>query len=222
VPGAEVWASPKGLDTVLGLRGGIEIQADAVADKSGRFVVDRAIPGVTSLSRFVRLGGGMGMSQSATAVEVRPGEVAKVTIGGGGRRVVGRVAVPRGSDLAVDWKSSYRGFSRPIPMIPIPQGLKADERRVWFQTWYHSVPGMARRAALNDRGMHAVFIEADGTLRVEDVRPGTYELSIQAMPPGRKGAAIGIAKAVVVVPEIDDGDLAKPLDIGTIELRPVK
>ncbi len=226
VPKAEVWVSSPAIEST-GARRFLYVRSDAVTDHTGRFVMERVLPGAATASRFVRTSDTTAMSQSLTPIEVRPGETTNVTIGGGGRALIGRVTVPKDLDRAIDWVDSIRSFSRPIPPLPpplpIPADLKGEERKIWLRMWNHSHAGIAYKAALKDRRMHAVFVAADGTFRLEDVRPGTYTLSIQPRQPrqpGQPGVLLGKAEAVVVVPEVADIDLAKPIDIGAIEFRP--
>ena len=190
------------------------------ADDKGRYTIERAIPGTASLSRMVWISPTSSSGQLPVMITVKPGETTKATVGGGGRTVVGRVVLPEGSKLVVDWTVSYNQWNGVVPEVPVPPNLSPQERKVWYATWEGSPAGQAHRAAQRGRGFHAVAINADGSFRVEDVRPGTYSLRIEPHPPNRQGGPLGVAQKVVTVPEIADGDLDKPLDIGPVELKP--
>ena len=107
--------------------------------------------------------------------------------------------------------------------MPTPPNLTQKEQKVWFETWLRSDAAHAYREWQKDRGMLAVAIDAEGGITIQDVKPGTYGLSIQPIDPAAKQwRALGVAAARITVPEIAEGDLGKPLDIGTIELKLAK
>ena len=191
----------------------------ARADAQGRFAFDRAYPGEGEVQRMIQVGPTMFSGQSGPSVTVRPGETTRVVVGGGGRTVKARAVVPEGTKLAVDWTRTWSNLRFQPPPIPIPPGLDAPGRKAWLAIWEASPEGQARAIMQRERGFYAVAVAADGAIRIEDVRPGTYTLTIQPHSTNGQGKPIGLAQAVVVVPEIADGDLAKPLEIGDVELK---
>ncbi len=74
----------------------VSFLSNATADADGRFAFDRVPPGKVHVARTVRLSDRMTTSTHATAVEVGPGQTARIEVGGTGRPVVGRVVVPEG------------------------------------------------------------------------------------------------------------------------------
>ena len=220
VPRGMVALSPMGRTLDMDEHRMITLDTMSSADDKGRFTIERAIPGNASLARMVWVSPTSSSGQSPVMITVKPGETTRATVGGGGRDVVGRVVLPEGSRLVVDWTNSYSQFIGVLPEVPEPPNLSPRERKAWYTAWEGSPAGQAYLAAQRNRGFHAVAINADGSFRIEDVRLGTYSLRIEPHPPNRQGGALGVAQKLVTVPEIADGDLAKPLDLGPIELKP--
>ena len=61
------------------------------------------VPGSVTVARKIELSAHSYSSANTTEVEVKPGQTAKVTIGGSGRPVIGRVVVPEGLRQKQDW-----------------------------------------------------------------------------------------------------------------------
>jgi hypothetical protein len=63
----------------------------------------------------------------------------------------------------------------------------------------------------------------DGSFRIENVLPGTYQLSILLTEPSgdrfRSGPPIGSYRQEVVVADIPDGVTDEPLDLGVLTLQ---
>jgi peroxiredoxin len=72
---------------------------------------------------------------------------------------------------------------------------------------------------------YAVRIEGDNTFRVDDVLPGSYQLSVSVQDPNSEnrwgGEAIGQGALEFTVPQIPGGQSDEVLDVGTMELKPV-
>jgi RNA polymerase sigma factor (sigma-70 family) len=178
------------------------------ADPSGNFVFDRVVPGSVTVARKIELSDHSYSSANTTEVEVKPDTTARVTLGGTGRPVIGRVNVPEGLRERVDW------------------GYSLNHLRAKPSIWKQAVSrlGMAHPA----RGSYyAVKVELDGSFRVEDVVAGSYELNLrlQEAPsnPREHGGfeTIGEAHREVTVAEMPGGRSDDSLDLGAILLVPV-
>jgi hypothetical protein len=128
--------------------------------------------------------------------------------------------IPEGAKLSPVWNSHEHNFSLPAPPYFEPPNMSKEERKVWYATWSHSAPGQAYLAWQKDRRFHAVVFAADGSFRIEDVQPGTYELQIRPTGADIRGGPVAHGEFIVIVPEIVEGDLEKPIDMGTIKLKP--
>ena len=83
----------------------------AMTDDEGRFVLDRVPPGAYFVSTQLQLPRNMfTASGHGIDVDIKPGEVRKVTIGGTGRPVAGRFVLPKGAASAVDWSYADSKF----------------------------------------------------------------------------------------------------------------
>ena len=166
------------------------------ADAQGRFALDRIIPGPGHVSRTLA-------TQSdrtryligAEPVDPKPGETTHIDIGGGGRPVVGRATF----DGPVDWTRN-----RPAQIM----------------TEYGSIE-RPEGGLLHTKSYFGVY-DRDGRFRIEDVPPGRYRLTIQvdpavpATPPAQNESLAKTVRLLVVPP----GDLATPVEVGEIAVRP--
>ena len=169
------------------------------ADGDGRFVFDKVVPGPGSVSRVV-VTEFVGGSQShmpcwQEPVEVPPGGAASVTVGGRGRPVVGKVVVDDTPDPPIDWRQNNPAE------IKLPRGKLGQGPRGW------------------DR--YASNLDKDGRFRIDDVPPGSYELTVPVnSPPDPRscgaGTEIGRATLEFTVPE---GAADVPVDVGNVEAK---
>ena len=180
----------------------------ATADRSGKFVFDRVVPGSVTVARKIELSEHSYSSASTTRIEVKPDRATTVTLGGTGRPVFGRVTVPEGLRERVDWGSSMNHL--------------AARRSLWKEA--AGMLGMGTNASSHD---YAVKVESDGSFRVDDVVSGAYQLSflLREAPsnPSRRHDVEPIAGAhrEVTVPDMPGGRSDQPLDLGEISLEPV-
>jgi beta-lactamase regulating signal transducer with metallopeptidase domain/protocatechuate 3,4-dioxygenase beta subunit/peroxiredoxin len=171
------------------------------SDEKGRFQFDRVLPGRGTLSRslITQFPGGRtrhtpGWEQ---VLEIKPGETTQVKVGGNGRAVVGQVVLDGKPEFPVDWTQNDPVTIGRGPGIAGPN------------TWPLRFVGN---------------IEKDGRFRIEDVPPGSYDLSIpvnglaQAVNPGW-GSAIGRATMPIVVPESPQAREDEAYDLGKVEAK---
>jgi hypothetical protein len=96
--------------------------------------------------------------------------------------------------------------------------MTAAERRIWYENWVLTEEGIAYQAYEQNRRIYGFRVERDGSFRIDDVAPGTYELILKPWetPPGRRPLAT--ATRTVVVAEIPGGRSDIPLDLGAVEM----
>jgi RNA polymerase sigma factor (sigma-70 family) len=181
----------------------------AKTDGAGRFVFERVIPGAITVSRQILLkqsASSQTFSYSHTqSAQVAPGTTVRLTMGGKGRPVVGKVTAPPGFAGPIDWTYSRNNL---IPKVTAVQKLLQLGGRQ--QT---GPPGTG----------YTIKLEADGSFRVEDVEAGTYDLLVVVNEPPRNPFGVGIghdviatARREVVVPSMPGGRSDEPLDLGSI------
>jgi RNA polymerase sigma factor (sigma-70 family) len=216
----------------------LAIRYDRVVDTDadGRFVFDRVAPGESWVShangRKPRPGGQVMHDRQMTMVDVEPGKTTTVQVGGTGTPVVGRLAltvegqrdfriVPR-NDADHFFNARFnRTDLRGRPRDPDADRLTPEQAEERFQQWARTPAGKAFR---RDNWAEPFDVAADGTFRIEDVRPGEYTLwfSYQVREGRQFGPALVDAAAEFTVPATPGRRGDQPVDVGTVRptLRP--
>lgn len=202
----------------------------------GRFCFEFIPPGEHSVSHephFPVLVGCAPPESHSVRVAVQPGATTQVRLGGTGRAVIGRV-LGNSPGRQVDWfqdvhrLTSVREFPREINSYPRSRDFETreayaaavsliNERRREFEA------SPAGRAAHLNRRAYVLHFSPDGSFRVEDVLPGTYNLFIgprvistnRSLPPAPN---FGAVTRTIVVP-VAVGANSAPLDLGVLELK---
>ncbi len=196
---------------------------DARTDDRGHFVLDRVYPGGLTLSRKVGSPDGLCPNSHLAYVEARPGATISLTLSAIGRPVVGRVALPPDEGPLVGFATGWCMMTRQLPP-PYPKELLTWEADRKFDWWGRFRETEAGRAYARQVRIYAARVADDGTFRIENVEPGSYELNftVPHIQVGRQGRVwdtlSGHSKRVVVVPEIPGGRNEDPLDLGRVEL----
>jgi len=201
------------------------LNSDSVAtDEEGRFQINQVLPGYVGISarRSTEDGDLLG-SRQYTIVTVKSGETTKVTIGGQGRPVVGRIATPEDFDRDVDFSESELSLkiesnsaSRYVP----PDAWTAEDLSRKRHAAYETPESMAYMGGRLQ--LTRIRISADGSFRVEDIPAGTYRLEFRLGTPAnidRQGRRLAPLKHFFTVPEIPGGRSDEPLDLGVIPMR---
>jgi len=186
-----------------------------MTDHEGKFRFTHVPPGTRWLIRLIPTHDTSRMWSHYTPVDVQPGKVTKVTVGGTGRAVIGKVE-PDDRARIVNWRS--QGFSMNTVMKKPPTNLRtAEEYRAW-----NNSPEM--RAAIEAQRHYAVIFADDGTFRVDDVPAGKYEVNFYFNEPRNggvngSGGQIGTIRHEFEVPEMSGGRSDEPFDLGTLVLK---
>jgi beta-lactamase regulating signal transducer with metallopeptidase domain/thiol-disulfide isomerase/thioredoxin len=176
-------------------------QYDSKTDNQGRFALDRVVPGPGVVTRVLVTNYGR-FSQHWTcggeAVDIRPGRTTKVRIGGKGRPVIGQIVLEGTPDSPIEWTRN-----------PPAHMTRPKHEREKTTSAYVSLGSN---------------FEKDGRFRIDDVTPGTYELSItiNARPNPEvfePGEAIGSVRMSVTVPDVPGGQSDEPLNLGAITAK---
>ena len=195
------------------------------ADDQGRFALDHVVPGEVRVSRqFVQEKEPTGWS-NGVLVDVKPGETTRVVIGGTGRPVVARIATPPGFDPKADYAAhSEFEIESDRPHIPYSKELlaKRDNSMIeWAKRWWASGEGREYRRHFFRFGQ--AKLQPDGTIRVEDVPPGSYRLTLTYSADPVRGLGVSPDRVAhftkqFTIPEIPGGRDDRPIDLGV--LRP--
>jgi peroxiredoxin len=157
-------------------------------------------------------------------LSVPPGQTARVTLGGAGRPVVGKLVIPAdiaGHDLAFGICNLVR--QTPPPPLPMPDNVKNGsilQQQQWYEQFL-GTPADAQyekaKAALELLAEQLPLqIAADDTFRIEDVTGGSYTLYADLYANGnfgayKKGDRIARAEMQVDVPDVPGGRSDQPL-----------
>ena len=207
-----------------------------VSAEDGTFGWDRVLPGEGTVARVVSYGV---TSRSSThtyshrqKVTFQEGETERVTLGGTGRTVVGRLSPPEGLKVAADWTFSCVSLNEvvaaPPPPPMVPAGIAGNEakRLQWWQEFQRTPEGtrymttvQAIEAQQERAGWYASAVEKDGTFRIDDVPAGVYRLSVRLESGEERfagnGNALGSLDEVLTVPDDAEGTF----DAGSLELK---
>lgn len=206
----------------------------ATTDREGRFSFDRVIPGPIALGRWITKDSTGGSCVGTLRTEAPAGKPTKVTLGGSGRPVTGKILLP--PDVAkTDWlvpDSSIRTTHPTYPPLPAEVAtIPPDKRAEWFATWYKTPEGKTYSKAVNDlqdaNRNYVLPVLPDGTFRADDVEPGDYTLSVTfcERPAGNRcgwGDEIARASTTFTMPPVEGGVSDDPLVLPPVEATPVK
>jgi len=152
---------------------------NAVTDGAGKFVFTDVSPGLHGISHE-------GIREKFV---VKAGEINHVTVGGSGRAVIGKLALPFTVSPEGTTDTS-RPFAGIILEAPAPD--------------YHGIKGQ---------------IAPDGTFRVDDVPAGTwgFEARVCSDKVGGGVDLVCAAGRTIVIPEMPGGRSDEPFDMGTVQ-----
>jgi hypothetical protein len=97
-----------------------------------------------------------------------------------------------------------------LPEVRYPPGLTEEERPEWLHRWWFTEDGRAYRHVKRGFG-YGVELQDDGSFRVDEIQPGTYDLHIIS-----RGRAEAVRE--VVIPEPVSKSDGRPVDLGTLNL----
>jgi beta-lactamase regulating signal transducer with metallopeptidase domain len=206
---------------------GYHLNHTTTSAPDGGFRFGKVPPGDYKLYRWRlpsrRNTGGFAITETCQwPLTVRPGETNRVEYAFRGRPVVGQ-AVADPADVAVDWQNDVHVLALKLPPAASPSAVNREDYatfEAFRQANEASFRSDARVAEARRARTFQLMFEADGSFRVEDVPPGTYELRVRVTKPGegthpsplpRPEDELGSLTREVVVAEGTD-----PLDLGTL------
>lgn len=171
---------------------GVHWNTSTLTGEDGSFVLSHVPDGDIHVGVYVRKGNS-GFISNRVYVKAKPGEAHEIQIGGTGRAVIGSV-ISRDdfkdksfSDMFIQGSLRTRR-----PRLEPPVEIAGDKKRVneWRMAFIKSPEGQAWVEEERKAVYFTVYIEPDGSFRVDDVPPSTYELRIYANEKieGRMGA----------------------------------
>ena len=181
------------------------------SDSQGKFIFSNLPSGKVHLSRLVNR-----TYYHWQPVQLEAGKTTRFTHGFNGRRVTGRLVT---SDLTqAKWGARSIRFATKIPAPEPPTGEDPDE---WTKAFWQSAEGKARQL---EKIHFAAVVQPNGEFHIDDVPPGTYELTAELREGGgddfwNMGKVLGRASKEITVPSRPPGNEA--LEIGDIDVQMV-
>jgi peroxiredoxin len=172
-------------------------------EPDGSFSLRKVAPGDYQIGveyRFKENNYGEVPVSHTTPIAVKPATVAKVTLGGKGRRVTGKVALQGGTQGDVDWKRDVHRLNLVAPAANIP------------------VIGSVLGDFTGES--YVLLFDSNGVFYADNVPPGRYQLTLNVTDPEDEyynRRTIGATNHLVVVPD-KKAPVNAPFDMGTVAL----
>lgn len=191
----------------------------AETDSDGHFVFNRLPPISGTVRAYLGPWEDSSMTSSQSLpVDLKPGEHSEIILGGQGATLSGRVVATgrNNDDMSKQWSLNYlvsreRGLAYPADAEPLSFDPSGPVQAAWLrQPDFHNW--------IATRENHFVKLADDGTLKVDGVEPGEYDLVIQLyeQPAGCLVETIG-EKIVPIT--VAAGQADSPIEFGDIEVE---
>jgi RNA polymerase sigma factor (sigma-70 family) len=187
---------------------------------NGRFVFPRVAPVDVWLTHSVMVKSNDWRQSGHHYLKVLPGDHLFVQLGGAGRTLTGRMLWDSTNKLVFYgsmWANAAPGIRHPRNW----KDMSREEQREYERAWRDSPESEPFKESLRT---YEFPVQPDGTFHVDDVLPGIYRLNVRAderAPDGKGMRNAAVAEIQVDVPERVAGQSDEPLDVGTLEPRPV-
>ena len=148
-------------------------------------------------------------------------------LGGEGRPVIGKLVPPQGYHGPIYFGQGLRLLSTSRPEEPRPENydrMTRREQQAWHSKWRQTPEAEAFYEAMwsDPNWRHYCFsIQQDGSFRIEDVIPGTYNLLVgleERFTGQGRPEEIGGYNGIVEVPPMAEASTDEPLDLGELTL----
>ena len=179
------------------------------SDSDGKFVLSNLPPGKVYVSRLVNQ-----TYYHWRPAQVEAGKTTEFTHGYNGQRLTGRLVTS--DSRQAKWGARSVRFSTRISPPEPPAGEDPD---AWLKTWWQSAEGKARQL---EKIHFAAIVQPNGEFHIDDVPPGTYELSAELHEGGGddvwdRGKALGRTSKDITVPTRQAGQEA--FNVGDIDVQ---
>jgi hypothetical protein len=212
----------------------VYLDYQTITDADGSFTFDDVPPGKVQVVKIIRVADSQNFS-AGVAVDVKPGETASVNMGGTGRPINGKIAIPasfpHGNWMA--WNASLHPHMANLKGPPIPLSIRmgsVEARRKWYEQWMKTPEGKtfmeAQKKMVRNGWSNIQFaVQPDGSFHIDDVPAGSYDLSMQFFPAdvmhhGTWNHPLGAVQKKIEIPAMPGGRSDEALDIGIIAVTP--
>lgn len=222
----------------IGERSGYSLFLEARTDAEGHFAFFGVPPWNLQLAHRLSFRDGQGGAipqNLQTKIKVQAGQTNFVNLGGTGRKVVGRVALKsNGPNQKINWQLDVQTMATKLPGSGPAPGREAFGSSTEFQTalekWTAEQTVFWRSAAGQEaqsrQKRYTLVFDQNGSFKIDDVDPGTYELKLRLSDQTKPIAGtfsplyqpLGNLTMEVTIPESDDPE-GPPVDVGVLELN---
>ncbi len=210
----------------------IESSALVRIDQNGMFRFEKVIPGMVRVMQLPNQdSSGLelpGQSWLSQPVEVRSGEPTKITLGGMGPSVRGKLKKYSGRtriSIAIETPAN------PLPKIAEEISRDPEKSAQWWDTWLTSEEGKAWNARneennqlLQQSPYYLATVDENGSFQIDGVAPGRYKadaLLMDALSSKLESSGSGVnpflGHFMIEVPSESKAEL---IDLGVVELKP--
>ena len=192
----------------------------AVTDEAGNFIITDVPPGEHSIVRWVPAGNGSRMQRSLGLVEVKPGETTRISFGGGGRPLAGKVMMT-GTNAPLNWPQTSASLHTAIArwLEKLGNAKTPEEKKALAQSAEFQM-------AVKNAKDYPAELSADGSFMIEDVLPGEYDFTVQvnnhSVSFDPSALALFTSSQEISVPKASPSDSDDVIDVGTVSLKPIK
>jgi beta-lactamase regulating signal transducer with metallopeptidase domain len=148
-------------------------------------------------------------------IETQANQTARADFGGEGITVTGKAEMPNDPDLDLNWGQIF--WARSPVGLNIPSGMPQEQTDKLTREYYASDAGKKALLATRVQYFH---IQADGSFKIENVSPGSYELRIDFIHKPAEGGrnwSVGNTSASV---EVKAGDTSVDVPLLKLHLLP--
>ena len=211
------------------------VSLKTVPDAQGNFLFDRVAPGARDIyiqSKFSDRRNGPDAVSHGVVVDVAPGSTNRVTLGGGGRKVVGRIRLEGGDASEVDWLWDVHEMQF-VPPAPADfptlnlSGTQSEDARRQLQVRYQERMRLFQESPEGQRyerarRRYALLFDTNGTFYVENVPPGDYQVRVvptekPSDPDSYSYRPIGQLSTLVKIPKA--AQATDVFDLGALDMK---
>jgi hypothetical protein len=184
----------------------------STTDNEGHFAIEKVPPGEGQIVRLIKTAPSSWMHSHNTDVAVQPGQTTQVTLGDSGAVLKGHVSFESPPDESEKLTLSGRLTTQ---MTERPKNFSsAEEARAFYES-----PEWKER--MKQMKSFAVVVNADGSLLLDSIPPGTYTLNVTASKPSTepwRSPPLAQGQTTVTVP--DGASPVTPILLEEIVLKP--
>ncbi len=222
--------------SLYGERTGYSVFLQGKTDAEGRFAFEGVPPLTLQISHRLSFRDGQAGTIPQSQMrqfQVQAGQTTFVTLGGTGCKVVGKLMLGGGRPAQqINWQLDVQTLeTKPagVPAAPEPGAFASAAefqaaRKAWLDAKMAFWQSEAGREAQRNRRSYVLVFDKDGSFKIDDVEPGTYELKIRLSDPGKPAMgfggsyeALGTLTKAITIPEPVSGQEAGTFDLGLLE-----